>query len=171
MTTFFSRRGCSNSANLMSARLVFSRKFHTAFVRLPAERTKVVNIGAPLNRLSFATFFPTKSKFMSGFSALQSLKSAGDSSGSTKHCESPGRPCRSSVEADLALWGGLSPPPKQKQTIMVGLFGRVSDVSSCCLTYVFNGNRNRAESSLVISPSKCPRFALFIQVSHLHTMQ
>ena len=73
----FFKKGCSNSANLMSARLAFSRKFHTAFVSLPTERTKVVTMGAPLNRQGFATFFPMKSRFMSGFSALRSWKSAG----------------------------------------------------------------------------------------------
>ena len=41
---------CSISANLMSALLAFSMRRHTPFVRLLGERTKLVAMGAPLNK-------------------------------------------------------------------------------------------------------------------------
>ena len=49
------RKGCSSSANLMSARLALSGSRHTPIVWLPAKQTKVVTMGAPLNKYGFET--------------------------------------------------------------------------------------------------------------------
>ena len=49
----FLREGCSISANLMSARRAFSMRFHTPFVRLPAERARMVTVRALLNKYGF----------------------------------------------------------------------------------------------------------------------
>ena len=48
---FFFNEGCSNSAILMSAQLASWRKRHGLFVRLEAEWTKVVIMGAPITSM------------------------------------------------------------------------------------------------------------------------
>ena len=55
-TSFFFSTGCSNSTSLMSIRLASSMKHHSPFVQLPAKWTKVVTMGAPLNRYGFEIF-------------------------------------------------------------------------------------------------------------------
>ena len=40
----------------MSAQLASLRKYHSPFVRLSAEQTKVVTMGAPLNKYGLVTF-------------------------------------------------------------------------------------------------------------------
>ena len=81
----FFKEGCSISASRMFTRLAFSTTRHTPFVRLPAERTKVVTMGAPFNKygLEMSLFFICL-KLSSGLSDLR-CKSAGCSSASAEH--------------------------------------------------------------------------------------
>ena len=59
-------------------------------MRLPVERTKVVSMGAPLNKYGFEiSLFLICLKFRSGLSALQSWKSTGSSSASAEHEGTP----------------------------------------------------------------------------------
>ena len=47
----------SNSASVMSARLVSSRKRHSSLVRVPGERTKVGHHGCPLEQIRVGNVF------------------------------------------------------------------------------------------------------------------
>ena len=47
------REGYSISVSLISVRLASSIKHQSSLARLPAERTKVVTMGAPLNKYGF----------------------------------------------------------------------------------------------------------------------
>ena len=78
----FFKEGCSNSANLMSARLAFSRRFHRGSL------------------LCFFLWSPNSWVVL----VLCAAESVGVSSDSTEHNDRPRTPCRFSVEADLALW-------------------------------------------------------------------
>ena len=78
MLTFFSRRSCSNSASLTPASvwLAFFGSFHTPWVRLPAEWTKVVTMNASLKLKGLETFFLLNfSKSSNDFSVFRSWKS------------------------------------------------------------------------------------------------
>ena len=87
----------------MSAHLVLSRNCHTFFVWFPAEQSKVITMGALLNKYRLI-FLNSKS----GLSALWSWKSARSSSASTEHKATPKSSCRFSLdEADFALWQAL----------------------------------------------------------------
>ena len=93
-------------------------KLQTPFVRLPVERTKVVTIGASLNRYGFEMFFEMFFsliflKLRRGLNVLRSWKSTGSSSTSAKHKVTPKSFWLSSADADFALcralegWGCL----------------------------------------------------------------
>ena len=89
----------------MSTWLAFSIRHHTPFVWLPAERTKVVTIGALLNKYVFEMFFWFMCfKSRNGLSALWSWKSAGQFSASAEHRVTSNSSWASLCDADLALW-------------------------------------------------------------------
>ena len=79
MKAFLFKEGCSNSASLTPASvwLAVSRHFHTFWIRLLTERTKVVTMGAPLKLNGLQIFFfVIFSKSSSGFSLLRIWKSS-----------------------------------------------------------------------------------------------
>ena len=80
-------------------------KCHSPFVRLAAMGTKVVTMGAPLNRYGFETFWLSIIfKDMSGFRVFLSWwLMIGDSMVSEQKIILV-NPCWSSFEADLVLW-------------------------------------------------------------------
>ena len=70
---------------LVSVCQTVSRNFHTPLVRSPADRTKVVTMGALLKLTGLETFMSfTFSRSSSGFKAFRSWKSE-TASGSTEH--------------------------------------------------------------------------------------
>ena len=97
---------CSNSASLMSARLAFSRKHYKPLVQLPAKWTKVVTMGAPLNKYGLKMFLSLIFlKFRSGLSALQSWTSVESSSVYTEHKATPNNSSVFGIdEIEYDLW-------------------------------------------------------------------
>ena len=90
----------------MSARLVSLRKRHSLLVLLSAERTKVVTMGAPLNKNGLVTFLDS-SIFWSEYSGFNVFLSWWSIMGVSKLSVQkviPVRACRSSFEADLIRW-------------------------------------------------------------------
>ena len=115
----FLREECSNSASLMTTLLAFSRKRHKPLVQLPAAQTKVVTMGAPLNKYGLEMFSSLIFwKFRSGLSALQSWMSVESSSVSAENKASPNNSSEFGIaEAECDLW------------CMLGSFSGINDVS------------------------------------------